>query len=157
MALKRSIMMCWIFSLFFFLILCNLTLQDRHLKIPIFHTNELPYVINICSSRKELAEYSCCLFSPDLHPSILNTTDLTIFLYFPCRKPQKNNKLSLVYKWKDWKAHDSLNLTVIIQQLPVRVIMHMGNDILRVEHFIHVHNFEVMDYEMCFSLVFRLL
>lgn len=37
-----------------------------------------------------------------------------------------------------------------MQQLPVRVIMHMGNDILQVEHFNHVHNFEVTDYEMCF-------
>lgn len=105
-------------------------------------------MINIYRSRRELPEYSCCLFSPDLHPSTLSTTALTIFLYFPCRKPQKNNKLSLVYKWKDWKAHNSLKLTVIIQQLPVRVIMHKGNDILQVEHFNHVHNFEVMDYEM---------
>lgn len=45
-----------------------------------------------------------------------------------------------------------------MQQLPVRVIMHMGNDTLQDEHFNHVHNFEVMDYEMWFfSLVFRLL
>jgi len=35
--------------------------------------------------------------------------------------------------------------------------MHMGNDTLQVEYFNHVHNFEVMDYEEYFSLVFGLL
>lgn len=35
--------------------------------------------------------------------------------------------------------------------------MHVENDILQAEYFNHVHNFEVMNYEMCFSLLFRLL
>lgn len=41
-------------------------------------------------------------------------------------------------------------MTLVVQELSVRVIMHMENDTPQGEFFNHVHNFEVMDYETYF-------
>lgn len=159
--LKRPIKIYLIFSLFSpaeerFFLLFHIIWPNRTDTVfqgnLIFCTNELPYVINVYSSEKVTGYLIAAVFRPGLHPSMLNAAELTIFLCVFWRKTQ-SKRLSVIPKQRDWKAHDLLNLTVR-QQLSVWVIMHMGNEVV---YFNRVHNFEVMDYEMYFSLVFKLL